>query len=376
MLHKRDDAAVDGWDPEDHPRSVISGRDERRGGGGPASACGRATARRARAAARRAFARADRRRARRARRAAARRAPGRFQGRELALTNLDKVLFPRATAATPVTKRELVRYYAWIAPTLLPYLARASAQPAPVSRTASTRKGFWQKQAPQVRARLDPAVAQRRRRRRRERAVPRGRQPAGAGVAREPRRGRAASVDVADPRRRSARRTRSIDLDPGRGDDLGRAARRSPGCTAPRSSTSACAATRRPPAGAGSRSGSRSSRARRSTRRGRGSSSCRARSRGVVGDLVSGEVGEAGRGGRARLDYTQNAINKTLVAPYSVRAGAGRAGVDADHVGRARRSRPPLRSLGRPHAHRARVRGRRPDGADARGPSKHLVPLT
>jgi bifunctional non-homologous end joining protein LigD len=29
------------------------------------------------------------------------------------------------------------------------------------------------------------------------------------------------------------------------------------------------------------------------------------------------------RGGRARLDYTQNAINKTLVAPYSVRAAAG-----------------------------------------------------
>ena len=26
LLHKRDGAAVDGWDPEDHPRSVISGR--------------------------------------------------------------------------------------------------------------------------------------------------------------------------------------------------------------------------------------------------------------------------------------------------------------------------------------------------------------
>ena len=26
LLHKRDDAAVDGWDPEDHPRSVLSGR--------------------------------------------------------------------------------------------------------------------------------------------------------------------------------------------------------------------------------------------------------------------------------------------------------------------------------------------------------------
>ena len=26
MLHKRDDFAVDGWDPEDHPRSAITGR--------------------------------------------------------------------------------------------------------------------------------------------------------------------------------------------------------------------------------------------------------------------------------------------------------------------------------------------------------------
>lgn len=26
LLHKRDDAAVDGWDPEEHPRSVKSGR--------------------------------------------------------------------------------------------------------------------------------------------------------------------------------------------------------------------------------------------------------------------------------------------------------------------------------------------------------------
>jgi bifunctional non-homologous end joining protein LigD len=38
---------------------------------------------------------------------------------------------------------------------------------------------------------------------------------------------------------------------------------------------------------------------------------------------VSGVWEKAARGGRARLDYTQNAINKTLVAPYSVRASAG-----------------------------------------------------
>ena len=26
LLHKRDEHAVEGWDPEDHPRSVLSGR--------------------------------------------------------------------------------------------------------------------------------------------------------------------------------------------------------------------------------------------------------------------------------------------------------------------------------------------------------------
>lgn len=39
----------------------------------------------------------------------------------------------------------------------------------------------------------------------------------------------------------------------------------------------------------------------------------------VVPDLVSWAWNKADRGGRARLDYTQNALNKTLVAPYAVR---------------------------------------------------------
>ena len=38
---------------------------------------------------------------------------------------------------------------------------------------------------------------------------------------------------------------------------------------------------------------------------------------------MSWEWRTAAREGKARLDYTQNAINKTLVAPYSVRATAG-----------------------------------------------------
>ncbi|HSL77319.1 MAG TPA: hypothetical protein VK867_10250, partial [Candidatus Limnocylindrales bacterium] len=43
----------------------------------------------------------------------------------------------------------------------------------------------------------------------------------------------------------------------------------------------------------------------------------------TVPDLISWEWAKASRKGRARLDYTQNASIKTLVAPYSVRPAAG-----------------------------------------------------
>jgi bifunctional non-homologous end joining protein LigD len=48
----------------------------------------------------------------------------------------------------------------------------------------------------------------------------------------------------------------------------------------------------------------------------------------TVPDLVSWEWEKAARGGRARLDYTQNTPIKTLVAPYAVRP-VGTAGVSA-----------------------------------------------
>jgi bifunctional non-homologous end joining protein LigD len=44
---------------------------------------------------------------------------------------------------------------------------------------------------------------------------------------------------------------------------------------------------------------------------------------GTVPDMVSWEWTKAARGGRTRLDYTQNSINKTLVAPFSARAKPG-----------------------------------------------------
>ncbi len=43
----------------------------------------------------------------------------------------------------------------------------------------------------------------------------------------------------------------------------------------------------------------------------------------VVPELLSWKWEVRSRGGKARLDFTQNAVNKTLVAPYSPRAVAG-----------------------------------------------------
>jgi bifunctional non-homologous end joining protein LigD len=43
----------------------------------------------------------------------------------------------------------------------------------------------------------------------------------------------------------------------------------------------------------------------------------------TVPDLVSWQWQKAGRAGKVRLDYTQNAINKTLVAPFSARPAPG-----------------------------------------------------
>ena len=56
-----------------------------------------------------------------------------------------------------------------------------------------------------------------------------------------------------------------------------------------------------------------------------------------VPELVSWNWRTDERGGLARLDFTQNAPHKTLVAPWSVRPGARRAGVGPARVARARR---------------------------------------
>ncbi len=69
------------------------------------------------------------------------------QGRELRLANLDKVLFPARDEEPAVTKRDLIRYHAMVAPYMLPYL---EGRPVNSHRYPDgvVQPGFWQKEIP------------------------------------------------------------------------------------------------------------------------------------------------------------------------------------------------------------------------------------
>lgn len=68
-------------------------------------------------------------------------------GVDVALTNLDKVIFPGRGGAAPITKRELVAHYARVSPFLLAYL---HDRPVNVQRFPDgvDLPGFWQKELP------------------------------------------------------------------------------------------------------------------------------------------------------------------------------------------------------------------------------------
>jgi bifunctional non-homologous end joining protein LigD len=68
-------------------------------------------------------------------------------GHEVRLTNLDKVLFPAADGHPALTKRDLIRYYVSIGPTLVPYLADRglTLQRFP---DGIGKAGFWEKDLP------------------------------------------------------------------------------------------------------------------------------------------------------------------------------------------------------------------------------------
>ena len=148
LLHKRDDHAVEGWDAEDHPTSVLSGRTNEEVLADPDRLW-----------------RSDLPAAEASMELKVPDVPGPSDdelaaldelggagtwavfGRRLRLTNLDKELFPPGDDGVPVTKRELIRYTARIAPVVLPYL-RGRALNMHRYPEGAGQKGFWHKQVP------------------------------------------------------------------------------------------------------------------------------------------------------------------------------------------------------------------------------------
>ena len=321
LLHKHDDFAVDGWDAEDHPRSVLSGRTNDEVKADP-DRLWRSDLPAAQASialkptgwdppADDEIAALD---------ALDRSGAWHVFGRDLRVTNLDKVLFPPRPDEDPVTKRDLLRYTAQIAPTLVPYLTR---RPLNMHRypNGAQSKGFWHKElpdhAPDWLARWDNPDAD----------------PGETRtyvVVDEP----AAIVWAAnfgalewhawtsridDPHLPSYA---LIDLDPGTSttwDDILVLARLH------RTAFEHLDMTARPKL-----TGRRGIQIWVPITTGPTFDDTRAWVEklskivgNIVPDLVSWKWQVQDRGGLARLDYTQNAVNKTLVAPYSPRPSAG-----------------------------------------------------
>jgi bifunctional non-homologous end joining protein LigD len=135
LIHKHDDSAVPGWDPEEHPKSVVSGRTNDEVASAPAATWSSGSLWNPPTDGELAALDGLRKNG-----------TWVFGGRELKLTNLDKVLFPGGSTG-PFTKRDLVRHYARCAPVLLPYL---HDRPVNLRRHPDgvEEKGFWQKAAP------------------------------------------------------------------------------------------------------------------------------------------------------------------------------------------------------------------------------------
>ncbi|MDP1820782.1 MAG: DNA polymerase ligase N-terminal domain-containing protein [Acidimicrobiales bacterium] len=136
LLHKADEHAVPGWDPEDHPRSVKSGRTNDEVKAAPSATW----------SSRRSFA-APTAEELEALDALGKAGEWQLGEHTLRLTNLDKVLFPGKGRGRPVTKRDLIRHHAKMAPAMLPYL---HDRPVNMHRYPDgiEKAGFWHKAAP------------------------------------------------------------------------------------------------------------------------------------------------------------------------------------------------------------------------------------
>ena len=148
LLHKKDEFVVAGWDAEEHPRSVLSGRtnDEVKADPDRLWRSDLPAAEAAIALHPPTFEPVSRAELRALDRIGV---AGRWEvfGHDVRLTNLDKVLFPPRGREKPVTKRDLVRYAAQIAPTLVPYLTRRALNMHRFPNGVGTT-GFWHKELP------------------------------------------------------------------------------------------------------------------------------------------------------------------------------------------------------------------------------------
>ncbi|HET7351390.1 MAG TPA: DNA polymerase ligase N-terminal domain-containing protein [Marmoricola sp.] len=148
LLHKHDDHAVDEWDPEDHPRSVLTGRtnDEVKAdpdrlwhSDRPADEASETVDTGvAEAVSGDELAALD---------ALGEEGTWEVFGRKLEVTNLDKVLFPARKGEDPVTKRDLLRYVARTAHVAVPYL-RGRALNLHRFPDGAEGKSFWHKEVP------------------------------------------------------------------------------------------------------------------------------------------------------------------------------------------------------------------------------------
>jgi bifunctional non-homologous end joining protein LigD len=147
LLHKRDEHAVEGWDAEDHPRSVLSGRtneevlaDPDREWRSDAPAADAEVSLLPDPLPDQAIDELE---------SLPRQGTWEVFGRRLKVTNLDKVLFPGSDdgSVAPVTKRELLAYTARIAPVALPYLEGRALNMHRYPDGAA-RPGFWHKERP------------------------------------------------------------------------------------------------------------------------------------------------------------------------------------------------------------------------------------
>jgi bifunctional non-homologous end joining protein LigD len=323
LIHKHDEHAVAGWDAEDFPQSVKSGRTNEEVATAPEARWrSDAPAERAEETLRPEIPTwdapsgdeldaLDR---------LAREGDWELQGRVLRLTNLDKVLFPPRAGEAPVTKRDLIRYAALIGPWILPYLWD---RPVNLNRFPNgvDRPGFWHKQVPSH-------APQWITRWHNERADPGETQwyfvadsvPALAWLANY------GAIEL-NPWTSSVRDPREptwalIDVDPGpmtRWEDLLLLVELY------RSALEHLGVTGRPKV-----TGKRGVQIWVPVARGYSFDATRSWvetiSRAIgrtVPELVAWQWTKTDRKGLARLDYTQNALNKTLVAPFSTRPAPG-----------------------------------------------------